>query len=105
MRVRGVSLMFMGVCIVPRAPFFVPMEPAAIVPFLAIEVVNPALVDVGECPVIEEVAALPVPAVEAGARIAKAIVHTAVIAHAETPIAPMPQIGAIYEAPISGSKR
>ena len=75
MRVLGVSCVFMGVLSVPGVPLFVPVEPAAvaIVLFPAIEVVNPVLVHVGEFPVIEEMAAFPISAVEAEARRAKAV--------------------------------
>ena len=88
--------------------FVAPVEAAAVVSmlkvFVAIDVVKPRAVDIAESPVIEEVAALPASAEEAGAGVTKPVVHATVIADVKAPVAAMPEVHAISETPISRSK-
>ena len=66
-----------------------------------VNVMNDRSVHVRDAQVIEVSVASPVAAIEAGARIAEAIVNAAVEAHRWAPITNVPNVEAVSKSPIS----
>jgi hypothetical protein len=72
---------------------------------IVVNILNDGGVYVGDAGVIEIVAAAPVAAVKAGARITKAIVDASVEANASSPISSVPKIETVVEGPVSRSPK
>ena len=55
--------------------------------------------------VVPETAAIPITAIETGAEVAEAVIDAAVVANCGSPVAGMPEIGAITPTPPAGSPK
>src|SRR5690348_2404277 len=68
-----------------------------------VDVVDNGHVDVGDGAIVEKLAPAPLAAVKADARVAVAVVDSAIEADVRSPIAAMPDVEAVSESPVTGS--